>query len=131
GVGVSILAAGMGADLIERHMVLPEHRDAVDGAFSSSPQELSVLVDSTKNLHQAVGRVHYGPAAGEEASLTYRRSIYFCRDLAKGHVVADQDVQVIRPALGLHPRYWDEVQGKVLAADVESGVPVSWDVFSD
>jgi len=44
----------------------------------------------------------------------------------KGELFTKQNVRSIRPAEGLHPRYFNAVLGKRAACDVERGTPLSW-----
>jgi N-acetylneuraminate synthase (EC 2.5.1.56) len=131
GIGVAIVAAAMGAEIIERHFVLDRDSNAVDAAFSSTPAELAQLVKEASQIKSAIGSVHYGPSQGEQDSLKYRRSIYVCRDMEKGQLITKEDIKVVRPALGMHPKFYDHVLGKPLQHAKKINTPLCHDDISE
>jgi sialic acid synthase SpsE len=46
-----------------------------------------------------------------------------------GDVFTPENLRVIRPSLGLHPRYYDLVLGKRITRDAPLGSPVTWDML--
>jgi len=124
GIGVSIVAAALGANIIERHFVLDDNSGAVDAAFSSTPAEFSCLVRETKDLEKAIGQVHYGPTDAEQDSVKYRRSIYISDALNAGDVITASHIKVIRPGYGLAPKYWDDVIGRVMLVGKGKNTPL-------
>jgi N-acetylneuraminate synthase len=127
GIGVSIAAAALGADIIERHFVLDKSSNTVDSAFSSSPEEFEILVKETREIKKASGTVHYGPTDSEMDSLKYRRSIYLCRERLAGDILTKEDIKVVRPGLGLEPKYYDWVLGKSLSINKDANTPLSFE----
>lgn len=125
GIGASLVAAALGADIIERHFVLDKHSEAVDAAFSSTPDEFATLVKESRQIKQVLGQVHYGPTSSEQDSLKYRRSIYLCRARQAGDIITSDDIKVVRPGLGLAPKYFDWVLGKKLAHTKSANTPLS------
>jgi len=124
GLGVSIVGAALGANIIERHFVLDGNSEAVDAAFSSDPAEFGRLVKETKQIGAAIGDVRYGPSSSEQDSLKYRRSIYLCQPLNAGDVITEQNIKVVRPGYGLAPKYWDAVLGRTLKVDKAINTPL-------
>lgn len=129
GIGVSLVAAALGADIIERHFVLDRNSDAVDAAFSSTPEEFALLVKESKQIKHALGKVHYGPTNSEHDSLKYRRSIYLCKERLAGDVLTQDDIKVVRPGLGLEPKLYDWVIGKKLKHNKLANTPLSLEDF--
>ncbi len=130
GIGASIVAAAMGAELIERHFVLSADSQAVDAAFSSTPEDFAYLVKETRNIRGVIGQVHYGPSPSELDSLKYRRSIYLCQDKQKGDVLGRDDIKVVRPGFGMAPKYFDEIIGRPLKTAKPANSPLYFeDVF--
>lgn len=129
GLGVSIVGAALGANIIERHFVLNSESDAVDAAFSSDPAEFEHLVKETRYIRESVGSVHYGPSVSEQDSLKYRRSIYVCQPLSVGDVITESHIKVVRPGYGLAPKYWDSVIGRTMKVDRAINTPLKEDDF--
>ncbi len=129
GSAVAVAAAAMGAVVIEKHLTLSRQDGGVDAAFSMEPEEFKILVSDVKVAHDAIGEVRYGGTLDEQKNKAYRRSIYFSRDLPTGHVLSQEDIVIVRPGLGLEPKYRDAILGKKLIVDVQRGTASRWEVF--
>ncbi len=126
GIGVAVAATALGACVIEKHFVLSRDSDAVDAAFSMEPAEMRLLVEECHRAYAALGQVHYGGAAAEQASFKFRRSIYVARDILEGEILTEDCLKVIRPGYGLPPREWDRVLGRRAACNLQRGTPLDW-----
>ncbi|PIE43001.1 MAG: pseudaminic acid synthase [Gammaproteobacteria bacterium] len=124
GMGVALLAVGLGARIVERHFVLDRHSDAIDGAFSSTPDEMALLVKESKDLNRAIGQVSYGPSEAEKDSLKYRRSIYVSQPLKPGMTITKDNIRVVRPGFGLSPKHYDAVLGRELKVAKQANTPL-------
>ena len=131
GTVAAVLSVGFGASLIEKHFTLDRSDGGVDSQFSIEPDELRRLVDETKAAHQAVGQIGYDRKPAEEASMKFRRSLYFVEDVAKGEVITNKHIKRIRPGYGLPSKHWDNIVGKVVAKDVVRGTAVTWELVGD
>jgi N-acetylneuraminate synthase len=129
GVGAAVAAVALGATVIEKHFTLSRADGGVDSAFSLEPGELRALVMETERAWQALGQVHYGPTAAEKASTFFRRSLFIGRALSAGSVLTRADIRIVRPALGIAPAQLDQVIGRRLNQDVETGTPITWSLF--
>jgi pseudaminic acid synthase len=131
GTVVSVASIVLGACLIEKHFILDRNDKGPDSAFSIEPHELKRLVKETEAAHKSLGVAGYELKEVEKASMTFRRSLYFVKDVAKGAVIKKDDVRRIRPGFGLPPKFFDEIIGKVATEDVERGTAVCWELISD
>ena len=129
GVGVSVAAVALGASVVEKHFTLSRAEGGVDSAFSMEPQEMAQLVVETERAWQSLGRVSYGATAAEEKSRVFRRSIYASEDIAAGELLSPCNVRIIRPGLGLPPKYFEQVIGKHAKQTIKRGTPISWDLI--
>lgn len=123
-IGISIAAVALGAVMIEKHLTLSRSEKGVDAAFSLEPDEMKLLVKETKKSWQALGTIHYGPVDEEKPSLKFRRSIYIVKDIKKGEEFAPDNIRVIRPGFGIHPRYYKITIGRRAACDIKRGMPL-------
>jgi len=130
GVGVAIAAVAHGATVIEKHFTLSRADGGVDSAFSLEPVELHALVEETKRAWQSLGAVRYGPTEAELKSVVFRRSLYIAEDMEQGEVLTPTNLRVVRPGIGLHPRYYEIFLGKRVAHKVKKGTPVQWELIS-
>ena len=130
GVGVSVAAVAHGATVIEKHFTLSRAEGGVDSAFSLEPAEMQSLVVETERAWQSLGAVTYGPTEAEQKSLVYRRSLYIAEDMEAGAPFTARNLRVVRPGLGLKPRFYEEVLGRHVSRAVKKGEPLSWELVS-
>lgn len=126
GVGVAAAAVAMGATVIEKHFVLDRDGGEVDAEFSLEPHELKLLVEVTRQAHDALGTIHYGCTDNEIASKVHRRSLYIAQDMKAGETLTKDNLRSVRPGLGLHPKYLPLVLGRSVKCDVKKGTALSW-----
>jgi N-acetylneuraminate synthase len=124
GVGVAIASVALGAVVIEKHFTLRRADGGVDSAFSMEPHEMNLLVEESEKAWLGLGKVSYDLSEKEKKSLEFKRSIYVSADVKKGEVFTEQNTKVIRPAHGLHPRYFSIIQGKKATRDLSKGHPL-------
>lgn len=127
GIGVAIVAAGMGAEMIEKHFTLSRADGGLDSEFSLEPAEFKQMVIECRRAAAAIGTVQYGPSKGESASL--RRSLYFSQDCPAGWMIGGSEMVTARPALGLPPAQFEQLWGKTLKRAVKRGQPVTLECF--
>jgi pseudaminic acid synthase len=129
GIGVAVASVAFGASVIEKHFTLSRAEGGVDSAFSIEPAELTSLVLETERAWRALGGVTYGPTDPELNSLVFRRSIYVAEDVEAGESFTTKNLRIVRPANGLHPRFYAQLLGKPASRDVKVGTPMSWDLL--
>jgi pseudaminic acid synthase len=129
GIGAALAAVALGGSVIEKHFTLNRADGGVDSAFSLEPAELSALVIESRRAWEALGVISYGPSEAEMPSLHFRRSLYACKDIAKGEQFTSENVRAIRPGLGLPPKYIDLVQGKIARSFISRGTPLTFDLI--
>ena len=126
----AVAAVAHGATVIEKHFTLRRADGGVDSAFSLEPEEMNSLVIETERAWQSLGKVTYGTTKTEKGSLTFRRSLYIAKDMKKGDVLNEKNLRIVRPGLGLPPKYYDVLLGKKVNRDLKKGTAVEWDLFS-
>ena len=130
GTGVAVAAVAMGATVIEKHFCLSRAEGGVDSAFSLEPHEFKMLVTETERAWQSLGQVQYGVQEAEKKSINYKRSLYVVKDIKAGEKFTEQNIRVIRPGDGLHPRYFQTILGRKAAKDILKGTPFHFDFLS-
>ncbi len=128
GIGVSIASVALGARVIEKHFTLRRSDGGVDSAFSMEPEELKLLVEETNKAFLALGKIQTAVQPAEEKNLFFKRSLYVIADMNKGDVFSKNNVHSIRPALGLHTKYFEDVLGKKAKAFIKKGTPLTFDL---
>ncbi len=126
---VPVTSIALGATVIEKHFVLDRNESGPDSEFSITPDELKSLCNDTKNAWLALGIAGYDRKPAEEASLKFRRSVYFVQDMKSGQLIEKQHIRRIRPGFGLAPKFEAELIGRRILKDIDRGTPVSWDLL--
>ena len=129
GIGAAVAAIALGARVIEKHFTLRRADGGVDSAFSLEPAELKSLVIESERALLALGNVQYGVQNSETKSKLFKRSIYVAKDIKAGEVLTRDHIKIIRPDLGLSPRYYDLVIGRQVKKDISAGTPLSFDLI--
>lgn len=129
GIGVAVAAVPLGARVIEKHFTLNRADGGVDSAFSLEPSELKSLVIESERAFLALGNVQYGIQEPEKKSSLFKRSIYVAKDIRAGETLTKDHLKIIRPDLGLSPKYYDLVIGRQAKKDISAGTPLSFDLI--
>jgi N-acetylneuraminate synthase len=126
GVGAAVAAVAHGATVIEKHFTLSREEGGVDSTFSMEPDEMKRLVAETYNAWKSLGKVTYGPDKSESQAVLRRRSLYITEDMKKGEVLTVKNLKIVRPGLGLAPKYYKVLLGRKVNLDLKKGNAVKW-----
>ncbi len=129
GIGAAVCSVALGATVIEKHFTLKRSEGGVDAAFSIEPDELKQLVQETKQAWQALGEIKYGVEGNEADSLKYKRSLFVVQDIKKGEKITRKNIRAIRPGIGISPKYFDTLVGRIAIKELKKGTPVVWDIL--
>lgn len=118
GIEVPIAAVALGATVIEKHFTLDRNLPGPDHKASLEPAELARMVESIRNIEQALGDGHKHVSESERPNMVVaRKSIVAATDIKKGDLLTEQNITVKRPGNGISPMLWDSVVGTRAIAD--------------
>ncbi len=129
GITVPTAAVTLGASIIEKHFTLSRTVEGPDNAFSLEPHEFEAMVQAVRTAEKALGSVKYGVQQEESRCLDYRRSLFVVLDIKKGEPFTSENIRSIRPANGLHTRYYQEILGRCARHDIAAGTPMTWSLI--
>jgi len=121
GLGASVAAVALGATVIEKHFTLDRNDFGIDADFSISENQMKEFVNECNSAKKAKGITSYGVAGSEESSLKFRRSIYAIRNIDQGEVLTSENIGIIRPGYGIHPRYFENLLGRISPKSLKLG----------
>lgn len=119
-----IVAAVLGATMIEKHFIIDRSIGGPDATFSMNEQEFSEMVKAVRNAEKSIGKIDYTLTEKQIKSRDFSRSLYVVEDIKKGEIITEENVRSIRPGFGLHPKYYPVVLGKKAVRDIERGNPL-------
>ena len=125
-MSVSVAATALGARLIEKHFILDRSMGGPDSVFSMEPLEFAEMVKSIREVEKALGKIDYELSEKVSKSREFSRSLFVAEDIKQGEVINEINVRSVRPGFGLHPRYYDQIQGKRATRDLKKGTPLQW-----
>ena len=127
GIELPIAAVTLGAKVIEKHITLSRKDGGPDAEFSLEPHELKNMVQSIRNIEKAIGKVSYDLTEKQEKSRAFSRSLFIVKDIKEGEVFTEKNIKSIRPGFGLHPKYINDIIGKVCRENLSKGTPLKWE----
>lgn len=129
GTTAAVAAVALGACVIEKHFTLSRADQGPDCAFSLEPAEMKKLCREANEAWRALGNNSLSRDITETSNRALRRSLYFVKDLPKGHILGPQDIRRIRPGLGLPTKDLQKILGKKLKKNVARGEPTTQSAF--
>jgi N,N'-diacetyllegionaminate synthase len=123
GIEVAIAAVARGAVLIEKHFTLDKSLPGPDHQASLEPNELFKMVQGIRNIESALsGNNKKEPTISElENQKVARKSIHVRTNLSKNHSLVKEDLIMLRPGDGISPMKINQIIGKKLVFDLETG----------
>lgn len=122
---VTLGSVAIGAKIIEKHVTFDRANKGPDHPHSMTFEEFGRMIERVRNLEAAMGSTEKRVVAEEsETVIVQRRGLTATRDLDAGAILKDGDIEELRPALGLAPKYKRELYGKALKHARKAGEPI-------
>lgn len=129
GTIVSAGAVPLGIRMVEKHLTLRRSDGGPDSAFSMEPEEFAQMVREIRILEKALGSPEYHLTDKQIEQRQGSRSLFVVKDIAEGEVLTSDNIRSIRPGIGLHTMYYEEVLGKHAKHFLKKGTPLAWDLI--
>ena len=126
GTIVSAGAVPLGIRMVEKHLTLRRSDGGPDSAFSMEPEEFAQMVQEIRILEKALGSPEYHLTDKQVEQRQGSRSLFVVKDIAEGEVLTSENIRSIRPGIGLHTMYYEEVLGKHAKHYLKKGTPLAW-----
>lgn len=126
----AVVAVSMGASVVEKHFCISREVENADSSFSMEPKEFASMVEDIRMVEKAKGAIYYGCSKQEESNYNSRKSIFVVKDIKQGEDFTEENIRVIRPGYGLHPREYINVIGKKATCSLKKGTPLKAEHFS-
>ncbi len=132
GIDVAVLAVAAGARIVEKHFTIDrEYSDFRDHALSADPEEFKTLAKRIREVSDLLGSSSKVCRASEiEVACAARRSIVAKRDLWKGQMISMDDLDWLRPAGGLSPRFTSMLLGRVMKKSIRMGEQLTMEIVN-
>jgi len=127
-LAVPIAAVTRGAKVIEKHFTISRSFSGPDHPFALEPEELKAMIRGIREAEKAIGSPRKGILNSELIHYQRgRRSIFATVNIAKGTIITEKMVGILRPAIGLEPKYLHLVIGRKAQVNIAANEPITWD----
>ena len=106
-----VSAVAIGAKLIEKHFNLINNK-SVDSFFSTNEKEFKKMTDNIRLIESSLGSGKIEISKSSKKNFNSRRSIYVSKNIEKGEIITNNNVKIVRPNYGLHPKFYNFILNK-------------------
>ena len=117
GIVAPVVAVTLGAKVIEKHFIIDKSIGGADCGFSMDKKEFKQMVEAIRDAEKLIGVVDYSLNEKRKKQRRFARSLYISSDIKKGEVFTLENIKSVRPFYGLHPKYLNDILGKVAKKD--------------
>ncbi|MCT7610852.1 pseudaminic acid synthase [Aliarcobacter butzleri] len=117
GIVAPVVAVTLGAKVIEKHFITDKSIGGADCGFSMDKKEFKQMVEAIRDAEKLIGVVDYSLNEKRKKQRRFARSLYISSDIKKGEVFTLENIKSVRPFYGLHPKYLNDILGKVAKKD--------------
>lgn len=128
GIAAPVVAVGMGAEIIEKHVTIDRHMKGTDQAGSLGPDGVNRMIRDIRIAERWLGTEDIyidKSVAGSKEKL--ERSIATRRELHTGDIITEADLHMLSPGDGFKWAQKDEVIGK----KVKQTIPANEIIYPD
>lgn len=125
GIEGPVVATILGATVIEKHFILDKSIGGPDAHFSLDEKEFTEMVKAVRKAEEMLGKVDYEMTEKKKKSRQFSRSLFIVKDVKAGDKITLENVRSIRPGFGMHPKFLNDLLGKVFQRDFPKGTPMS------
>ena len=128
GILFPLLAAALGAQVIEKHLTLDKNAAGPDHKVSMDPPELRELVRNLRLAESGLGDGRKRPAGTEARNRELsRRSIVTAARIGAGETITEHLLAFKRPGTGIPPRDAHRLIGMRARRDLDADSILGWD----
>lgn len=128
GISIPIAAVALGACILEKHFTIDRSLPGPDHGFALEPQELKAMVRGIRETEAAIGSPIKQVAPDElDHRKRGRRSLFARETIYAGSVITQEMIAILRPGVGIAPKYLDLVIGRKAQVTIEKDEPITWE----
>tara|TARA_B100001093_G_scaffold514741_1_gene589476 strand:- start:3038 stop:4090 length:1053 start_codon:yes stop_codon:yes gene_type:complete len=123
----ALAASALGARVIEKHFTLDKSAPGPDHSASLEPKEFGQMVKSIRMVEASLGSSEkcLSPVEADIKKVA-RRSIVSGQNIAKGEVLSEENLVLMRPGSGITGQFLNTILGKVASRDISQFQMIEW-----
>jgi N-acetylneuraminate synthase/N,N'-diacetyllegionaminate synthase len=127
-----LVAIGLGARVIEKHLTLDRSLIGPDHASSATPEEFTRLCLAVREAELVLGSSSKEPCEAEVVNARgMRRSLVASRRIKEGDIIREDMLTCKRPGTGIRPDLLPEVVGCSATREIQMDEIITWAVCGD
>lgn len=127
-ISIPIAAVALGASIIEKHFTTDRKLKGPDHSYALEPKELREMIKGIRTVEESLGSEAKQIIKSERKNfIDARRSIHASRNIPKGVIITEDMIKVVRPAIGIEPKYVDRVLNKKTKKEIKENSAINWD----
>jgi pseudaminic acid synthase len=127
GHSAAVAAVAHGADYIEKHFILDRSVKSADSSFSMTPKGFALMVKEIRNIEKVLGNDKI--EIDDENTRLHMRSIFSIKSIKKGEIFSNQNIRVMRPNYGVHPKLYSKIIGNKSKRNIKKNHPLDMKDF--
>jgi pseudaminic acid synthase len=85
------------------------------------------MMKRIREVELMLGKATFDLVPSAKNNLRGRRSLYINDEIKVGETLTKNNIKCVRPSMGLHPKYYDQVMGKKIKVSKQKGDRISLD----
>lgn len=131
GIHVSIAAAALGAEIIEKHFTLDRSMPGPDQRSSIEPVQLKIMISNIRDIENALGKPQKRITASEvNVRKATSRFLVARRNIPKGKKLEYEDFTSLRSNKGIPVEDSIKLVGRRTKRNIEKGEFIGWNIFA-
>lgn len=119
GISAPLVAVGMGAEIIEKHITIDRHMKGTDQAGSLGPEGVYRMVRDIRVAQHWLGEKKiYIDKSVEASKIKLERSIATNRKITKGEKITEEDIHLLSPGDGFKWSQKEEIVGRTALREI-------------
>lgn len=119
GISAPVVAVGMGAEIIEKHITIDRHMKGTDQKCSLGPDGVNRMVRDIRICEHWLGTKDlYIDNSVADSKVKLERSIATLHDMKAGDIITEDDLHMLSPGDGFMWDQLNEVVGRKLLVDI-------------
>ena len=122
---IAVAAVSAVAEIFEKHIACKASKKSPDYKFSLIDEEISSYRNCLDQTYKMFEKDYFFRSDKENFYRNFRRSIFAVENIKKGEKFSKKNIKVLRPSVGLEPKYFFKIVGKKSPLNISKDRPIT------
>lgn len=126
----AVIAAALGATVIEKHFMIDRNQDCPDKDVSLTAESFREMIEKVNETLAILGdgKIPYSGRESDTARAA-RKSLFASKKINAGEIISADSIIALRPGTGISPNMIDDMTGKKSKIEINEGSLLKWEYF--